>query len=90
MNPVHKNLLVAASNDRTATIWDIRNLKKEGTEPLQEFAHGYAVTSAFWSPDGNYLSTSCYDDLLRIFDVNKDTLKLDLKKKIRHNCHTGK
>ncbi|CAO3631145.1 unnamed protein product [Cunninghamella blakesleeana] len=90
LNPVHENLLVAASNDRTATIWDIRHLKKEAAKPLQTFPHGYAVTSAFWSPDGNYLSTSCYDDFLRIFDVNKDTLELDLKKKIKHNCHTGK
>ncbi|KAI9303631.1 WD40-repeat-containing domain protein, partial [Cunninghamella echinulata] len=97
INPIHTNLMVAASNDRTATIWDIRNLKNKdnddddaGYTPLQELTHGFAVTSAFWSPDGKYLSTSCYDDFLRVFDLNKDNLQLDLKKKIRHNCHTGK
>ncbi|KAI8338898.1 WD40-repeat-containing domain protein [Chlamydoabsidia padenii] len=89
LNPVHTDLLVAASNDRTATIWDVRKMQSEDTS-LQELEHGYAVTSAYWSPNGQQLATSSYDDYLRVFDMNKSNQQVDLKGKISHNCHTGK
>ncbi|KAI8089222.1 WD40-repeat-containing domain protein [Halteromyces radiatus] len=89
LNPVHSHLLVAASNDRTATIWDTRHLSKHSKKNVQELEHGFAVTSAYWSPSGKQLATSCYDDYLRVFDLNK-TDHVDLKGRIRHNCHTGK
>ncbi|KAI8060568.1 WD40-repeat-containing domain protein [Gongronella butleri] len=87
VNPKHTHLVAAACNDRTVTIWDRRNIKVD--EPLQELAHGYAVTSAYFSPTGKQLSTASYDDLLRVFDLN-DAQELTLRGRIKHNCHVGK
>ncbi|KAI9320782.1 WD40-repeat-containing domain protein [Dichotomocladium elegans] len=86
LNPVHKHLLAAASNDRTLTVWDTRKI---GKEALHEFEHGYAVTSAYWSPKGNKLATTSYDDLIRIFELQKSG-DIKLQSSIRHNNHTGK
>lgn len=98
LNPVHTDLLVTASNDRMARLWDVRYLEPEAV--LQEITHGFAVTSAYWSPSGQQLATSSYDDYLRVFDLQaskqrvdvkgKIHLQVDLKGKIAHNCHTGK
>lgn len=94
LNPVNPHLLATASNDRTVTIWDVRmwDHKKDLSvgEPLQTIEHGYSVTSCYWSPNGDILATTSYDDYIRLFDLNKDTKSLDLKSAIRHNNHTGR
>lgn len=77
--------MAAASNDRTLTIWDARSFKA----PLQEIEHGYAVTSAYWSPLGNKLATTSYDDHVRVFDLDSSD-NLSLLSAIPHNNHTGK
>ncbi|ORX44745.1 WD40 repeat-like protein [Hesseltinella vesiculosa] len=87
INPKLDHLVIASSNDRTATLWDRRNIKPE--EPLQVLEHGYSVTGAFWSPTGKQIATSSYDDYLRVFDLSDDQ-SLTLKGRISHNCHTGK
>lgn len=87
INPIHQDLLAAGSNDRTATIWDKRKLKKD---PLQSFDHGYSVTSCYWSPNGDILATTSYDDYIRLFELNKDKKELNLKSAIPHNNHTGR
>ncbi|CAO3592567.1 unnamed protein product [Absidia cylindrospora] len=89
LNPVYTNLLVAASNDRTATIWDTRHLQSEKSF-LQEITHGFATTSSYWSPNGRQLATTSYDDKLRVFDLNHVQSEVTLRGKISHNCHTGK
>ncbi|KAG1488638.1 hypothetical protein G6F47_012331 [Rhizopus delemar] len=87
INPVHQEMLAVGSNDRTATIWDIRNLRKG--EPLYSFDHGYAVTSCYWSPKGDILATSSYDDYIRLFQLNEQK-DMQLKSAIPHNNHTGR
>ncbi|KAI7905290.1 WD40-repeat-containing domain protein [Cokeromyces recurvatus] len=93
LNPVDQNLLALASNDRTTTIWDIRmwnKRKREVGEPLQSIEHGYSVTSAYWSPNGDILATASYDDYIRLFDLNKNNKTVELKSAIKHNNHTGR
>ncbi|CEJ01601.1 hypothetical protein RMCBS344292_15624 [Rhizopus microsporus] len=87
INPIHQDLLAAGSNDRTTTVWDKRKLKKD---PLQSFDHGYAVTSCYWSPNGDILATTSYDDYIRLFELSKDKKELNLKSAIPHNNHTGR
>ncbi|GAB5585273.1 hypothetical protein Unana1_00173 [Umbelopsis nana] len=85
-NPTY---LACASNDRTATIWDIRKLKKK-PEPVWEFVHGFSVSSCYWSPNGKKLLTTSYDNRIRVFDASgkmEDT-KEDFA--IEHNNRTGK
>lgn len=88
LNPVHQELLAVGSNDRTVTIWDTRRLKRN-KKPLQSFEHGYSVTSCYWSPKGDALATSSYDDYIRIFQLDKKK-DIKLKSTIPHNNHTGR
>jgi WD40 repeat protein len=88
INPVYQDLIAVSSNDRTATIWDLRMLKK--STPLQSIEHGYSVTSSYWSPKGDILATTSYDDYIRLFDLSKDAKSLELKSAIKHNNHTGR
>lgn len=86
LNPVHEHLMALASNDRTVTIWDVRHMDKQQAE----FTHGYSATSAFWSPNGNKLVTTAYDDYVRIFERDESSGEISLQSAIRHNTHTGK
>lgn len=92
LNPVHNHLLAAASNDRTVTIWDTRMWSsakaKRKKEYLHDFEHGYSATSCYWSPKGDLLATTSYDDYIRLFTLDKD--EMELKSAIKHNNHTGR
>ncbi|KAI9258258.1 WD40-repeat-containing domain protein [Sporodiniella umbellata] len=86
LNPVQPHLLAVASNDRKATVYDIRQMKVDRT--VQTLAHGYAVTGCYWSPQGNVLATTSYDDRIRLFQWTG--AELQLKSAIHHNLHTGR
>lgn len=91
LNPVHEYLLAGGSNDRNVCIWDARMWgDKDIPVPLQEIKHGYAATSCYWSPKGDILATTAYDDYIRLFTLNKDNQSLELKSAIPHNNHTGR
>ncbi|RKP26278.1 WD40-repeat-containing domain protein [Syncephalis pseudoplumigaleata] len=87
--------IATSSLDRTLRIWDARKMATAADptqlEPVTEFAHGKSVTAAYWSPDGQRLVSSSYDDTLRVFDIG-DTAAPSLASpiKIRHNCQTGR
>jgi WD40 repeat protein len=91
LNPVHQHLLAGASNDRHVYVWDIRmwDNKKE-VEPLHSFEHGYSATSAYWSPNGDLLASTSYDDYVRLFSLDKKGEQMELKSAIPHNNHTGR
>jgi WD40 repeat protein len=59
------NLLVTASEDKTARIWN----RLTGTQMIELKGHQCAVTSAAFSPDGNLLVTSSQDKTARIWSV---------------------
>ena len=92
LNPVHQHLLAGASNDRNAYVWDIRMWgkkdRKKDLSILHQFEHGYSATSAYWSPNGDILATTSYDDYVRLFSLEGE--KMELRSAIHHNNHTGR
>ncbi|KAG9313337.1 WD40-repeat-containing domain protein [Chiua virens] len=71
---------------------------KHGSGSLRgENAHGKSVTSAYWDPRGRSIVSTCYDDTLRIWEL--DAGKYDAFpvfpafapfSRVKHNCQTGK
>jgi WD40 repeat protein len=66
----------------------IDNKKKKGSS-IHEFEHGYSATSCYWSPQGDMLATTSYDDYIRLFSLDKNG-EMELKSAIKHNNHTGR
>ncbi|HVS38076.1 MAG TPA: serine/threonine-protein kinase [Gemmataceae bacterium] len=57
-------LLVTASCDHTARLWDVASGKE-----LQRFLHDGAVNAASFSPDGRLLVTASSDETARVWDL---------------------
>lgn len=51
-------------------VWDIRSLKRTKMKEVSDMKHAKCVTSAFFSPAGNYLLTTCNDDRIRAYDTS--------------------
>ena len=88
-NPRDNNYFTTASNDTTVSIWDVRNLKKYNTKAVCTIdSHSRAVSSSFYSPSGDKILTTSYDDSIRITEnllENKWSQTV-----IRHNNQTGR
>jgi len=52
-----------------------------------QYPHTKAVSSAYFSPCGRNILTTCYDDYVRVFDATKDSSAVT---KIKHNNQTGR
>ena len=59
------NLVVTASADSTARIWDAHT----GRELIQLLSHTGGVNTAAWSPDGRLVVTGGSDRTVRIWDA---------------------
>ncbi len=86
LNSKHPNLMVTASLDRTMCLWDVRKLSSE--RKIQEFTFTKSVTSAFWSPTGDRVVSTSYDDFLRVFSYDEEK-KLKERVQIPHNNQVG-
>nr|XP_022314589.1 WD repeat-containing protein 76-like [Crassostrea virginica]XP_022314598.1 WD repeat-containing protein 76-like [Crassostrea virginica] len=92
VHPVARHLIVTASTDCTAKIWDIRNLKSGGKSNkwLDQIGHSKNVYSAYFSPlSGKYILTTSLDATLNVVECN-DSGKLGKRKVIKHNNHVGR
>lgn len=68
VNPVVDNLLVTASNDRKASLWDLR--KFAPGHALGWYHHGGVVSSAYFSPvTGEKLLTTSTDNRIHVWDT---------------------
>ncbi|KAG0278375.1 hypothetical protein BGZ95_004162 [Linnemannia exigua] len=98
VNPKYDNLIVTSSLDRTMKIWDIRTFGQyKEDEPIVEmasFEHRLSVTSAMWSPDGESIASTSYDDNVRIFNNFEPSLpdftEIPEPVRIPHNNQSGR
>ena len=56
---------------------------------VQEFKFTNAVTSAYWSPIGDKVVSTSYDDLIRVFNYDEER-KLKERVQIPHNNQVGR
>ncbi|CAI2163772.1 11769_t:CDS:2 [Funneliformis geosporum] len=86
LNPKCPDLMVTASLDRKMRLWDIRKLGSDSN--IQEFTFTNAVTSAFWSPMGDQVASTSYDNFIRVFNYDEER-KLKERIQIPHNNQVG-
>ena len=87
LNKLRPELMVTGSLDRTMCLWDVRKLDSDCK--VQEFNFTNTITSAYWSPTGDKVVSTSYDDLIRVFDYN-ESRKLKECIQIPHNSHVGR
>ncbi|KAL1922864.1 uncharacterized protein VTP21DRAFT_9240 [Calcarisporiella thermophila] len=93
VNSLQPHLLVTSSLDRTMRLWDLRggSNKDEGPLEIGQFEHGKSVTSAYFSPNGQRIVSTSYDDRIRVFSgFTAPDYKLDDRVRISHNNQTGR
>ncbi|GES99871.1 WD repeat-containing protein [Rhizophagus clarus] len=87
LNPTRPELMVTASLDRTMCLWDIRKLGSDCK--VQDFTFPKSITSAYWSPTGDKVVSTSYDDFIRVFNYNEER-KLKECVQIPHNNQVGR
>ena len=93
IHPLRDTLMMTASGDRRACLWDTRKLKSKSAEPLVIMEHGGTISSAYFSPQtGTNIVTCSSDNFLRVFNTPTD-ISLGQSPsviKIHHDNHTGR
>ncbi|PWZ54043.1 hypothetical protein Zm00014a_043959 [Zea mays] len=84
--PENPYIFATSSTDRTVCIWDIRRMKKKGSESLKVLEYNKSIQSAYFSPSGNMLATTSLDDTVRIFDIDN----FDDSCTLKHDNRTGR
>jgi WD40 repeat protein len=78
----NEHLMITASIDRTAKLWDIRKLRR--TDFLASVEHGQGVTQArFGRGVGGVAITTSYDDSCKVLDVASGKVTSTIR---RNNC----
>ncbi|KAK8976203.1 hypothetical protein V6N11_007694 [Hibiscus sabdariffa] len=67
-NPKDPHIMATSSADGTARIWDLRTMSSQKPKTLKTVRHTRAVHSAYFSPSGRSLATTCLDD--NVFIIN--------------------
>lgn len=57
-NPMNSYMMATSSLDKTACLWDLRNLNMLKPEKMKVVEHKYGVNSAYFSPSGSFLATT--------------------------------
>jgi len=86
VSPLDPNLVLTASIDHHARIWDIRKLQRSSSIATIEHSQGVTQARFGQGAEGNVIITTSYDDTLKVFDVDKRRLRHT----IRHDNTTGR
>ncbi|XP_054262099.1 WD repeat-containing protein 76-like [Macrosteles quadrilineatus] len=90
IHPTKPQYFLTGSGTGEAKVWDLRASKKHNDEPVSTLCQGgKALTSVFFSPDGNKAVATCNDDRIRIYDTSDLTTAKELHS-ILHDNHTGR
>ncbi|KAL6599022.1 hypothetical protein ACP70R_045886 [Stipagrostis hirtigluma subsp. patula] len=68
-NPKNPYMLATSSLDRTACLWDLRNMKMLKPKKLKVVKHKERVQSAYFSPSGSFLASTSRDNTVAILSV---------------------
>ncbi|KAM0841286.1 hypothetical protein ACQ4PT_059128 [Festuca glaucescens] len=78
-HPENTHMLATSSRDRTACIWDVRNMKTKEPDSLKVFKLDGPVQSAYFSPSGCMLAITSLHGTVRVFSMD------DFDKSHEHN-----
>ncbi|OMO74733.1 hypothetical protein CCACVL1_16492 [Corchorus capsularis] len=85
-NPQNPNIMATSSTDGTACIWDLRRMSKNKPPTLKTVSHSRVVTAAYFSPSGNSVATTSYDEKVGIISgINYGDISM-----IRHDNLTSR
>ncbi|CAG8468543.1 7959_t:CDS:2 [Funneliformis mosseae] len=87
LNPKCPELMVTASLERKMCLWDVRKLGPDST--IQECTFTNAVSSAYWSPTGDKVVSTSFDNFIRVFNYDEER-KLKERIQIPHNNQVGR
>ncbi|BGP14053.1 hypothetical protein JCM10213_002348 [Rhodosporidiobolus nylandii] len=106
LNPANPDMAVSSHLKRAMRLWDLSALRglPEDTDIdevvekacLHEYSYEKACTSAYFDPTGTRLASTCYDDAIRIWDIQPQKMsgyaegnKWKYSQRILHNCQVG-
>uniref|UniRef100_A0A1B6EWS5 WD repeat-containing protein 76 n=1 Tax=Cuerna arida TaxID=1464854 RepID=A0A1B6EWS5_9HEMI len=92
LHPTQQDYFLSASGLGECKIWDLRNSKKHTDQFVSELtspSKRKGLTSAFFSPDGSKVVSTCNDDYLHFYDTS-DLANPRETHKVMHNNHTGR
>ncbi|KAJ4429561.1 hypothetical protein ANN_21730, partial [Periplaneta americana] len=69
LHPLQDHYFITSSAICEAKIWDRRYINRKSPDAVCVFPHPKGVNSAFFSPAGRYMLTTCRDNRLRVYDV---------------------
>lgn len=75
MSQTYQQLMLSASDDGTAMIWDLRTNKRVMLIQDQQTTEGREIVKAKFFDQGNYVMTA-FGDSLATFDVRKPAIIL--------------
>ncbi|RWR75489.1 WD repeat-containing protein 76 [Cinnamomum micranthum f. kanehirae] len=85
-NSMNNNLMATSSSDGTACIWDLRNINPSHPKSLKMVNHQKAIHSAYFSPSGNCLATTSFDNKVGLLNgASFDSMTM-----ISHNNQTNR
>ncbi|XP_067012181.2 WD repeat-containing protein 76 [Anabrus simplex] len=91
VHPVEDQFFVTASGIGEVCIWDSRFINKKSPKPVCSMPHSKGLKSAFFSPGGSLLLTTCNDDRLRIFNTeNVQAGRSQVVTTVIHDNQTGR
>ncbi|KAJ4815804.1 DNA damage-binding protein cmr1 [Rhynchospora pubera] len=85
-HPGNSNMIATSSSDGFVRLWDLRCIDKDQPKYIKEVAHNRAVHSAYFSPTGNGIVSTSFDDTVCISSCPQFE-KLSI---IKHNNQTGR
>ena len=75
-NSENPYIMATSSNDGTACIWDLRSINADKPKTLKTVSQERAISSAYFSPSGMFLSTTGY-----VFSINDLIFTENLREK---------
>ncbi|KAF7073614.1 hypothetical protein CFC21_078570 [Triticum aestivum] len=69
-HPEKPHMLATSSTDRTACIWDVRNIKTKEPDSLKVFKLNKSAQSAYFSPSGRMLAVTSICGTVQVFSMD--------------------